>query len=119
MPTGDYCPRCRGVHDILKKCPTVKECEQGAHQRAELHHECCDEVRRLELQVDELKKSDAAWKGVAMAASTERDEANRLNQELQKQVEQMKRFLPHDGRPCYGPGCDSCENEDSRETEKR
>jgi len=32
---------------------------------------------------------------------------------LRAEVEKLKAKLPHDGEPCYGPGCHHCEAEQS------
>jgi len=50
MATGDYCPRCRGTHDILRDCPPVFT-PVPASEEALL-----ERCRILELLVMELEK---------------------------------------------------------------
>jgi hypothetical protein len=57
MAMGDYCPRCRSTHDILRDCPPIVE--PGVPVPGSISRDLLDaqaEIRRLNLQVGEMKK---------------------------------------------------------------
>ena len=58
MAMGDYCPRCRGMHDILRECAPVVE--PGVAVAGSISRDLMDaqeEIRRLNIQIEELKKN--------------------------------------------------------------
>lgn len=74
MAHGDYCPKCGGMHDILKDCPP--------RPGVPVPNSFGTDVLRLEEEVKRLRMSEASWKAVAECAAKQRDDAERKGREL-------------------------------------
>lgn len=74
------------------------------------YQSACVDGLRAELAKKDLQVSEARNEAMLLHCD---------NQDLRKEVERLKKFLPHDGKPCYGPGCHHCDEDEEAKTEKR
>lgn len=91
MTAGDYCPRCRGIHDILKDCVVPAPVDYGHWSTAQLALKAMTKERdALLLQLSEARRELELWK---QGEDVKLADANRLLEPLQKIARAARSFV--------------------------